>query len=241
MPLHCCSTASDDADQQDPEHPGLQQVPETHALDLLGGQRVLDVAHFGVGVVLRRRSGPESRRARSAMPFFTSQRGLSGTKQRAEEKQQRGHGHGREHPAPAVLAVPRLADELRRGAVGHLAAAISQLTICAPRMPMTIVNWLMATSRPRMCAGRHLGDVHRREVRGHADGHAAEDAPDDEPEERRRPTGQHARRPRTAAAAASSSFLRPNLSLRPPASSDPSRQPSRAQLLAQPLRSPLSS
>src|SRR5450756_609828 len=37
-------------------------------------------------------------------------------------------------------------------------------------------------------------------------------------------------------AAKISSRLRPNLSLRPPASSEPSRHPSRAQLLAKPLR-----
>ena len=44
-----------------------------------------------------------------------------------------------------------------------------------------------------------------------------------------------------SSAETSRSFLRPNLSLAPPAISEPSRQPSKAQPLAQPTRASLSS
>ncbi len=58
-----------------------------------------------------------------------------------------------------------------------------QLTNWASRMPMTMVSWLTATRRPRMAGRGDLGDVHRREVGGQADGRAAQDAPEDEQRE----------------------------------------------------------
>ena len=171
MPLHCCSTASD-AHQQDPEHLGLQQIPETHVLNFLGGERVLNFRPP------RRRHAPPPIRARiCARPFdqaiLHQPARTFRQKQRAEEEQERRHGHGRKHPPPAVLAVPGLADGFRRGPLGHLLGN-QPVDDLAPSMPRTMVNWLIATSRPRRWAGRHLGDVHRRKVRGQADGHPAE-------------------------------------------------------------------
>ena len=48
-------------------------------------------------------------------------------------------------------------------------SAISQLTICAPRMPTTIVSWLTVTSLPRQAAGLTSAMYVGRHVRGDAD------------------------------------------------------------------------
>ena len=66
------------------------------------------------------------------------------------------------------------------GARAAPVSAIRQLTNCAARMPITMVSWLIATSRPRICAGAISAMYIGREVRGQADGHAAQHAPDHE-------------------------------------------------------------
>src|SRR4030042_1729007 len=113
------------------------------------------------------------------------------------------------------------------------ALAMSQFTIWADRMPMTIVSWLVTTSRPRICAGAtsaiYIGD--RLEARPMAT-----------PPRIRNETNQlklDAQPVRTedtanSRAATTSKRLRPNLSLIPPERTAPARPPGSAQLLAQP-------
>ena len=108
-----------------------------------------------------------------------------------------------------------------------------QLTTWASRTPTTMVSWLMETSLPRIAAGAtsamYMGE--RFEARPMA-------TP---------PSMRHAMKTEKLSAKAlpsevtakmraerMSSRLRPNRSLPAPASSAPTRQPMRAQLLAQP-------
>ena len=138
-------------------------------------------------------SSPQSDRstskARRFLPFFTNQRGTFRQDHPRKQEHQRRRRDRREHPAPAVLAVPRLADELRGGVVRHPLGnqPIGGLPDDEPDEDGQLVD----RHEPSAETGRrHLGDVHRRDVRGHADGHAAQQSPHHEPGERRRPTGQ---------------------------------------------------
>ena len=113
--------------------------------------------------------------------------------------------------------------------------AMSQLTTWAPSKPMTIVSWLSVTSRPRMCAGATSAMYM---------GERFEAMPIATPPKMRNTTNQakagaqpvSTDETANSRAAATSSRLRPNLSLRPPVRTAPARQPSRAQLFAQPRR-----
>ena len=112
-------------------------------------------------------------------------------------------------------------------------SAISQLTICAPRMPTTIVSWLIVTSLPRQAAGltsaMYVGDTF-------------EAMPIATPPIMRKttnvvkPFAQPVRTEDSAKSTAErrSSFLRPKRSLVQPEIIEPTRHPIRAQLLAQP-------
>ena len=113
---------------------------------------------------------------------------------------------------------------------------IHQLTNCASRMPMTMVSWLIDTRRPRISAGAtsamYIGE-------------RLEASPMATPPSIRQRTkmaklGARALPSEVTAkriAHRLSKRLRPNRSLSAPASSAPTRQPNRAQLLAQPLTS----
>ena len=59
-------------------------------------------------------------------------------------------------------------------ASGGTLRAIAQLTICAARMPITTVSWLIDTSRPRRWLGTDLGDIRGRQRRRESDAHAAD-------------------------------------------------------------------
>ena len=171
------------------------------------------------------------------MPLLISQRGLSGSQIAPTTNSSEG----------AVTAVnihrqPNWQFQLCRSRSSPVGTfrAISRFTNCAARMPTTIVNWLIATSRPRMWAGAtsamYIGE-------------RLEAMPMATPPTIRQSTkaanvyAQPVRIDETAnrRAAASSSLLRPSLSLSPPVTSDPSRQPTRAQLLAQPTSPSVSS
>ena len=111
---------------------------------------------------------------------------------------------------------------------------MNQLTICAPRMPITMVSWLTATSRPRRWAGAisamYIGD------RFDAIPMATPPAIRQTTNTAKEPahpvsTDETAKR----SAAARSSFLRPNRSLSAPVTSEPTRQPSSAQVFAHPI------
>ena len=143
----------DDAEEQDLGQAGLEQVAE---VDLAGLARRRASLGCRPGP-RRRRPGPPTlariRPASSARPFLASQRGLSGTKNMQQEEEQR-----RARPsAPNIQRQPvwpfqeaRISAAVAPGGTGR---AMSQLTTWAARMPMTMVSWLIETSRPRMAAG----------------------------------------------------------------------------------------
>ena len=142
----------------------------------------------------------------------------------------------REHPAPAVLAVPGLAAMAAAVAPSGTFCAISQVEQLR-RQDAEDDGQLVQRYQPTAQRSRgDLGDVHRRQVRGHADGHPARDAPGHESGEASPPNRSAPKTPRTGRRRRPAAVLRPNLSLRAPASSEPARHPSSAQLLAQPLR-----
>ena len=112
--------------------------------------------------------------------------------------------------------------------------AMSQLTTCAPSTPSTMVSWFTATKRPRKWAGA---------ISAMYIGERFDAIPMATPPRMRHTTNQvklgaqPVRADETAnkAAETSSNFFRPNLSLSPPETTEPNRQPTSAQLLAQPL------
>ena len=113
-------------------------------------------------------------------------------------------------------------------------SAISQLTICAARIPTTMVNWFMDTRRPRDGAGltsaMYTGDT--------LDAMPMATPPAIRQTTNRVKVGAHpvsTEEIAKIAAEAISRILRPKRSAAAPATSEPSRQPSNAQLLAQPI------
>ncbi len=116
---------------------------------------------------------------------------------------------------------------------GSLTAMI-QLTICAARIPITMVSWLTATSRPRRWAGAisamYIGErldampiatpPAIRHVTKAVNDPAHPVSTDDSAK---------------SSAAARSSFFRPNRSLNAPVASEPIRQPASAHEFAHPI------
>ena len=132
----------------------------------------------------------------------------------------------------ATFHAARAASTSATPANGSL-TAMSQLTICAARMPITMVSWLTATSRPRRWAGAtsamYIGDRFDampiatppaiRQVTKAANEPAQPVSTDDAA---------------NSSAAASSSFFRPKRSLSAPVTSEPTRQPTSAHEFAHP-------
>jgi hypothetical protein len=162
-----------------------------------------------------------------------SQRGLSGTNSAPRKKTSDG----------AVTAVNiqrqpncpfhdwRIASAV---APAGTLSAISQLTICAARIPTTMVSWFMDTRRPRHGAGLTSAMY---------TGETLEAIPIATPPAMRQTTknanvGAHpvsTEETAKIAAEAIRRILRPKRSAAAPATSEPSRHPSNAQLLAQPI------
>jgi hypothetical protein len=140
-------------------------------------------------------------------------------------------------------AVARIADRSSSNsriwsAVGT-GSAISQLTIWAARIPITMVSWLIDTNRPRAWAG---------EISAMYMGERLEANPMPTPPSNRN-TLNHAKlhaRPVPTAESVNrnpdriSRRRRPNRSLNAPDTTAPTKQPTRALLVAQPTRKELS-
>ena len=136
------------------------------------------------------------------------------------------------HPY-ATFHAARAASTSAASGNGSLVASV-QLTICAARIPITIVSWLTATSRPRRWAGAisamYIGDrldampmatpPAMRQVTKAVNEPAQPVSADD---------------PANSRDDASSSALRPNRSLRAPVAIEPSRHPTSAQEFAHPI------
>ncbi|MBP1636267.1 MAG: hypothetical protein H6Q10_2841 [Acidobacteria bacterium] len=175
-----------------------------------------------------------TRLARSACPDPSSHRGLSGTNSAPAKNRSAG----------AVTAVnihrqPSATFQAARAASASAApgngsrTAITQLTICADRIPTTIVSWLTATSRPRRCGGAtsamYIGD--RFDAMPMAAPPAMRHATN-APNEPAHPVSTD--EPAKSSAEATSSRLRPKRSQRAPVASDPARQPTSAHEFAHP-------
>ena len=175
--------------------------------------------------------------ARSVRFFWISQRGLSGTAREERKKMTEGSvtAVNIQRQAYWPFHERRMASAV---ASGDIFCAMSQLTTCAARMPMTMVNWLSETRRPRHGAGltsaMYMGAM-------------LEAMPMAMPPTMRQATNavkEYAHpvsREETAksTAARMSSFLRPKRSLMAPETMEPIKQPTRAQLMAQPMSSSL--
>ena len=87
---------------------------------------------------------------------MASQRGLSGMKNTRIRKASAGNA-----PAQNIQRHPIWQFHVSM-VLWITGSAISQLVICAARMPMTIVSWLSDTSLPRICVGAtsamYIGD-----------------------------------------------------------------------------------
>ena len=164
---------------------------------------------------------------------MTSQRGLSGTRNIRKKKSRAGTVS-----APNIQRQPvcpfqeaRISAAVAPAATGR---AMSQLATWAARMPMTMVSWLTETSLPRISAGA---------ISAMYMGERLEARPMPTPPTMRKTTKtvkSGARAVQTAetvknAPARMRSRLRPKRSERPPETSAPMRQPTRALDMAQPI------
>ncbi len=172
------------------------------------------------------------RRAASTLPFFISQRGLSGTNNMPRKKTSAGpavNPNIQRHPCCPNHEV-RMNSSL--APCGRLCES-RQLMICASNAPVVMVSWLIETNLPRNRAGA---------ISAMYMGERFDASPMATPPKIRQPT-------KTKRVGASplpmevtpkskaekiNSFLRPQRSLRAPAASAPARQPTNAQLLAHP-------
>ena len=96
-----------------------------------------------------------------SFPFIASQRGLSGIKQVSNKKIAAGNAapqNIQRHPI-CPFHEAQISAEVKSAGIG---SAISQLVICAPRIPSTMVNWFNETSLPRTEVGAtsaiYIGD-----------------------------------------------------------------------------------
>src|SRR5262249_15737608 len=110
---------------------------------------------------------------------------------------------------------------------------MSQFTICAANMPMTIVSWLRVTRRPRHGSGLP-SPIYREDTLDQIPR-----APPPKIRKKKKPEkacAQPVKAEETAKRIAKriNNFSRPKRSLPPPAITEPTRHPIRAQLLAQP-------
>ena len=163
-PLICEKTISDDADHHGQADAGPEQLAE--AAGLLA-QFLADLVQFPLGLGravdlgqhLQGLGVPARRRPASGGSRARRTGRPSGSSD--------GHGLRGEHPRQCPPKESRY------------------VTKTDSDRPMTIANWLTTTSRPRSRAGDDLGDVHRRDGRGQAHAHAADEPPEDEIEHAR--------------------------------------------------------
>src|SRR5690349_21619329 len=166
-------------------------------------------------------------------PLLTSHRGLSGTNH--AEKKNKSDGAAtrvniQRQPYCPFQDCAIVSDVAPSGTF----CATTIFSNCAARMPNTMVNWFKVTRRPRNSAGATSAIYN---------GERLEAIPIAVPPSIRHPMNSLKRPAQPVSteemakrkAEKISSFLRPNLSLTAPASRDPARQPSKAQLLAHPL------
>ena len=100
---------------------------------------------------------------------------------------------------------------------------------------MTMVSWLIDTSRPRMAAGATSAMYIGERLDASADGHAAEHAPGDEERESWAPSALPSDVAANRSAADDQQPLAAEAVAQRAGESAPTRQPSSAQLFAQPL------
>ena len=86
------------------------------------------------------------------MPFFTSQRGLSGTSSASRKNSTAGTATAVNMKRQAYWPFHerRIISAVASAGTG---SAIRQFATCASSTPITIVSWFIDTRRPRRCAG----------------------------------------------------------------------------------------
>src|ERR1035437_3303839 len=92
------------------------------------------------------------RSACSAAPALVSQRGLSGTKSEPTRNSTAGTAQAANIQRQPCTAFQDAANSEGDRPFGT-GRAMHQLTNCAASTPMTMVNWLIGTSRPRRAGG----------------------------------------------------------------------------------------
>ena len=110
-----------------------------------------------------RRSGPGHAAPCPPSPFLTSQRGLSGMSKAPTKNSSEGAATAVNiQRQPLARSRPARVDRRVGTRVRHFDRQSTSSPPAPPRMPITIVSWLMATSRPRWWAGAtsamYIGD-----------------------------------------------------------------------------------
>jgi len=170
-------------------HSRRQQLSPAHARAGLVAKRGLDFRQCPAAVWLA--ADPRQNAAGQVAPAVLHQPARAfGNEPRAHKEHHGGNGDSGEHPAPAVLAVPRQANHLGGGPFRDLPGdqPIDHLGGQDAHHDGQLVQRHQAAppgSRAdfRDVSGRHVGRQ--------ADGHAAHHAPYHEPQEGRSPTGQN--------------------------------------------------
>ncbi len=162
-------------------HPGLKQVREAHVLDFLAGQCGFDFGNGRVCVGQAPNAGENGARLLRISVFGQPARAFR-HQQHSKKKQQRRSGGQSEHPAPALLAEPGIADELVSRA-GRELAHEKPVDVLGKQNAQDDGELINRNELAANLSGRDFGDIHRRQIRRQTDGHAAEDAPHDEDRE----------------------------------------------------------